>query len=414
MLGVVGTIIGSARGAAQTAAPGVDSALQRAEQMVDAGRAAGGRALVDSLLASLPSGTEDYAEVLYVRASLAPTALDAERDYRRLTVEYSLSPRSSDALLRLAQLELARGDRAEARTHLARLTHDRPPEATAPRANLSVARAYIELGDQPHACQAIAAARTTVAPGDVELRNQLEYAGRPCPAVVVATPPPPRAPSATSTSTVVTTSPDPATTAVDTGTSPSGKSEPAPVAAAFAPSPTQQPSSQQPSSGAPDAPTALSPQAPAVSASTPTTPPPVTAPPSSPVAAKVVATPSVGTTRGTSNVVTTTVPTRPPPRTAPATAPSTTPPAARRAVAGVAASRGGFTVQVAAYNKQSQADDLAARLKARGYDVRVWGVAAPFRVRVGRYPTRAEATKEAAALAAKQITGWVVEAEPAS
>jgi len=53
MLGVVGTMLGSACAGAQTVAatPGVDSALQRAEQMVDAGRAAGGRALVDSLLA---------------------------------------------------------------------------------------------------------------------------------------------------------------------------------------------------------------------------------------------------------------------------------------------------------------------------------------------------------------------------
>jgi cell division septation protein DedD len=429
-LTLVATLLAASRTDAQvaTAAPAVDSVLQRAEQMVDAGRAAGGRALVDSLLTALPSGTEDYAEALYVRASLAPTALDAERDYRRLTVEYSLSPRASDALLRLAQLELARGDRAEARTHLARLTHDRPPEATTPRANLSVARAYIELGDQPHACQAIAAARSASAPGDVELRNQLDYAGRPCPAVAVV-PPPVQAASAAP----VATTPSPAATSVvDSATPAQAPSTTTAVGAARSPTTTVvdttatgvKPDSARAAAaaafGSPPAGSAFTPGSQTASTSAPGSV--VTTAPAAPAPAPAPATATSATTvdRPPPRVSATTVPTTAPRTTASAPPPAsatTSPsslPSAPRALASHGTPRAAFTVQVAAYNRQSQADDLAAKLKARGYDVRVWGVAAPFRVRVGRYPTRAEAVTEAAALAAKQITGWVVEAEPAS
>lgn len=422
-LTLVATLLAASRTDAQvaTAAPAVDSVLQRAEQMVDAGRAAGGRALVDSLLTALPSGTEDYAEALYVRASLAPTALDAERDYRRLTVEYSLSPRASDALLRLAQLELARGDRAEARTHLARLTHDRPPEATTPRANLSVARAYIELGDQPHACQAIAAARSASAPGDVELRNQLDYAGRPCPAVAVVPPPVQSAPAAP-----VATTPSPAATSVDNSMPPAQAPSTTTAVGAAAP-PTTAVVDTTPTEMKPDSARAAAAAAfgspPAGSAFTPGSQTAPTSPPGSVVttapAAPAPATATSATTvdRSPPRVSATTVPTTAPRTTASATPPAsatTSPSSTPRAPASHGTARAAFTVQVAAYNRQSQADDLAAKLKARGYDVRVWGVAAPFRVRVGRYPTRAEAVTEAAALAAKQITGWVVEAEPAS
>lgn len=75
-------------------------------------------------------------------------------------------------------------------------------------------------------------------------------------------------------------------------------------------------------------------------------------------------------------------------------------------------SRPGFTVQVAAYNERGSADDLASKLTGRGYPARVWGSAAPFRVRIGRYDTRAAAEAEATTLKSKQIMGFVVEAEP--
>jgi len=69
-------------------------------------------------------------------------------------------------------------------------------------------------------------------------------------------------------------------------------------------------------------------------------------------------------------------------------------------------------VQVAAYDERGSADALAAKLTGRGYPARVWGASAPYRVRIGRYDTRTAAAAEAETLKAKQISGFVVEAEP--
>jgi hypothetical protein len=52
---------------------------------------------------------------------------------------------------------------------------------------------------------------------------------------------------------------------------------------------------------------------------------------------------------------------------------------------------GAFTVQVAAYETKSAAEKLSAKLRAQGLDARVVGTAKPYRVRVGRYATRADA-----------------------
>ncbi|HZS61888.1 MAG TPA: SPOR domain-containing protein [Gemmatimonadaceae bacterium] len=272
-----------------------DSILRRAEQMVGEGHGAAGRALVDSILAATQPGTPQYAEVLFTKASIAATAFETERDFRRVTVEYPSSPRADDALLRLAQYELARGDKDEARQHLQRLDRDRPPSSTSPRANLSVARAWFELGDATHACAALTAAHSSTPSSEVEFLHQLDYASQPCaglPTTVAAAPPP-----ATPTSI------------------------PAPAPA-------------------------------------PVVPPPV----------KTVAKPST--------------------------------------------SGGNYTVQVAAYDTRGAAEALASKLRDRGYDVRVWGTAAPFRVRIGRYPTRGAAEKQLSALQAKQMSGFVTTSEP--
>ena len=75
------------------------------------------------------------------------------------------------------------------------------------------------------------------------------------------------------------------------------------------------------------------------------------------------------------------------------------------------AGEGGYTVQIAAYNVKSQAQAMVDKLKKRGYDARVSGASAPFRVRIGRYPTQAQANAVLRSLKAKQIEGFVVKAE---
>jgi len=70
-----------------------------------------------------------------------------------------------------------------------------------------------------------------------------------------------------------------------------------------------------------------------------------------------------------------------------------------------------WTVQVAAYKSKSSADALVKSLKDRGYDARTYGTIAPFRVRIGRYDTRAKAESAAEKMNTKKITGFVTEAE---
>lgn len=71
----------------------------------------------------------------------------------------------------------------------------------------------------------------------------------------------------------------------------------------------------------------------------------------------------------------------------------------------------GYTIQIAAYNAKSQAQTMVTRLKQRGYDARVSGSSAPFRVRIGHYESRAQASAVLRSLKAKKIDGIVVQAE---
>lgn len=97
---------------------------------------------------------------------------------------------------------------------------------------------------------------------------------------------------------------------------------------------------------------------------------------------------------------------------APAVEPTVTPPpAAANSTSPPASSGSGFSVQVAAYNLKSQATAMVTKLKTSGYEARVSGTKAPFRVRIGVYETQAKAAAVQRSLKAKQITGFVVQAE---
>jgi TolA-binding protein len=279
--------------------PAEDSLYQLAQRLVAEGQGAAGRAIVDSLIAAAPAGTPRYAEALFWRASLAATANEAERDYGRLAVEFPLSPRSEDALLRLAQLQIARGDRIQAIRHLNRLLLEHPASTRRARTAYWLAYAQFEERNVPRACAALASARASTQPTDVELRNQIDYYAQRCEGV--------------DTSVVLARRPA------------AGESRTAP------PGPR-------------------------------------------------------GTVQRTEAGVTT-----PPP----------------------APTSGRYTIQVAAFNTRAAAAQLRDRLAARGYAARVVGTAEPYRVRIGRYPTREAAQAAARDLEAKKVVSgaFVTEAE---
>lgn len=152
-----------------------DAIFARAKQLVVSGNGAAGRVLIDSVLAANAPDTPVYADALYWRAALAATPEDAEGDYKRLIVEYPLSPRTGDALYQLAQLEIARGDRESAADHLERFLLENPQAAERPRASMQVVRLLFDQNSLPRACSALRNALAETPKTAVETRNQLEY-----------------------------------------------------------------------------------------------------------------------------------------------------------------------------------------------------------------------------------------------
>jgi cell division septation protein DedD len=322
--------------------PGVNPVYLRAQALVNDGNATAGRALVDSMISIAAAGSNEYAEGVYWRAVIAATAADAEMDYRRIVVDFPNSPRAEDALIRLAQLEIARANYDGALKHLARLASEHPDSPARARASYWSARALFDKNDLQGGCSATADALARASETDTELRNQINYLNQRCAGVDLSVPA--TAPVSTQPAPVVSN--PPATTA------------PAPVTTAPAPAPASAP--------------------PVDSAKVTTT---VTAPP------KAAET------------------TKPPVKE------KVTPPETPATTATPANSEKVFSVQVAAYNVKSQADAMVAKLKKSGYEARVDGASAPFRVRIGKYATQAQAAAVQRSLKAKKITGFVVQAD---
>ena len=83
------------------AATTTDTLFTRAQRMAAEGQGDAARALVQHEIDIAAAGSPRYVDALYWRAVVAATAADAERDLRRIIIEFPLSPRNEDALLRL-------------------------------------------------------------------------------------------------------------------------------------------------------------------------------------------------------------------------------------------------------------------------------------------------------------------------
>jgi hypothetical protein len=191
----------------------------RARQMAANGSAAAGRYLVDSVLATTSPDSAEYAEGLYWRASLSATAADAERDYRRIVVDYQFSARAGDALVQLAQLEIARGDREAAEGHLRRFLIEHPDNRQRGRAGYLLARTLFDRNDLARGCAALAKTRNDVPADSIELRNQVDYLAPRCDGVD-------------------TSGATPARAATDSAAPPAGRGRGAAAPAPTAPTPT--------------------------------------------------------------------------------------------------------------------------------------------------------------------------------
>ena len=326
---------------AQTPPRPTDPVFVRAQTLVSDGNGAAGRALIDSVIKATSPTARLYPEALFWRASLASNAADAESDYKHIVVDYPLAPQAEDALLRLAQLELARGDKEGALIHLQKIPRDYPRSRSLARASYWTARVLFEKNDIPKACAANASALAQAGEAEIELRNQIQYQGQRCPlpAATVAAAPIPSASAPAGTSATTTT----ASSTPTSGTAPA----------------TSPPATEK---------VAVSDTVTTSVAVTAKTTPPVQRP-SAPTEARDTKPSIVDPAKSPANAN----------EKAPAKPEVSAPPLS------------GYSVQVAAYGRKSDADKLASTLTKRGYQARVDGSVAPFRVRIGRYATNREA-----------------------
>ena len=281
--------------AARADSTGGDTVFRAAQRLAAEGNGDSARALVGARLDSAAPGSAEYVDALYWRAVVAATAADAERDLRTIVVTYPASARAADALMRLAQLELARGDRDQAVAHLQRIVVEHPESPNRGRAEFWIARTMMDEGNVPVGCARLADAARLTPSSQVELANQISYLNQRCAGVD-------------------TTAGAPAAAGTPAGHAPAGH--------------------------------------------------------------------------------------------APARSPNAAPPAAASTSAA-----GRYTVQVAAFSTLASATGLRDALVARGYPARVVGTTKPFRVRVGRYATRAQADAAARAMRAKKLSAYVTSAE---
>ncbi len=366
----VGTALDSVQRAvaAPLPRPVNDSLFRRARRMVGEGNGPAGRALVDSLVRVAAPGTPAYGDALYWHGALAATASEAERDYRRVIVEYPLAYYADDALLAIAELEQARGDRAGALAHLQRYVRSRPVSPERGIAALGAARLAFEQRDTRTGCAMLSEARASIGTADVELHNQVEYYAGRCPDGSIATAAPvapaPVAPVARETAAAA------ASTAAST---------PAPAPAV----PRATPSTRATTTTATSTGTAKSGTE---NTGTKTT------------GSKTADTKTAGA-KTTSTMKTPSAYT--PPRAAKPAAMTRPVPRVER-----------YTVQLAAYNTRPDAERLVEKLGSRGVKARVSGSAKPFRVRLDFYRTEREAAAVVTSLKARGIVGFVTTEVP--
>jgi cell division protein FtsN len=386
------------------------------------------RVLADSLVTALPNSSFVMPEALFAKASIAPSAAEAERDYSRIVNEFRFSPRVPDALMRLGLLESARNNRVSALRHLERLLRDHNDAPVRSRASLLAGRMRLEANDLARACDLFAAAYASAGINERDVKEQAESLGEKCPtpvATMAQRDPPPlgiaRAARPLTTTSMV--APPPATVRRnarrDSVARPVARRDTAPAAKPVTPVIVARDTVPTPKPPAPvirrDTAVVAKPVAPAVRRDTMIAPkPPVVrrdtvapAKPAAPVVARrdtvippkpaVVATPvvarrdTVPTPKPAAPVVrrdTTPTPAPTPKPVARDTAPSSAP--------AVPASSARYGVQFAAYNDKPGAEKFASVLRERGITARVEGTSAPFRVRAGRFTTRAEAEASAA------------------
>jgi cell division septation protein DedD len=162
------------------AAQGTRTPFERVRTLAAQGDSARARALADSIAGSTTATVSEQAEAAYWRGALASSPRERRLQFAKVAVEFSSTPAAGDALFRLAQMDLAAGDRAGARTQLNRAFRDYGSSSTAGDAAFELAQLLLADGDAREGCAALDSAVQWTAAEQVEKRNRMNYARRPC------------------------------------------------------------------------------------------------------------------------------------------------------------------------------------------------------------------------------------------
>jgi hypothetical protein len=173
-----------------------DERVVAAVKMAQEGNSDSARAQIQSIIASLTTNDPVYPEALYAAGTIAPTAPDAQRYFRRVALEYSFSPWADDALLRLAQIRYVSHDPLGTVRAVERLRADYPASPLLPTATYWAARASVDLNDEEAACSWVTLGLSRTG-GDVETANQLRYFSGRCAGGASGDPQPPQGRQAT-------------------------------------------------------------------------------------------------------------------------------------------------------------------------------------------------------------------------
>ena len=336
------------------------------------------RVLADSLVNALPSTASAMPAALFAKASIAPSAAEAERGYERIVNDYRFASQVPDALMRLALLESARNNRTGALRHLDRLLRDHSDAPVRSRASLMAGRMRMDANDPARACELLAAAYASAGPAERDVRDQAATVGAKCPTpvpIMAERDPPPmgvvRAAREVAVPSVVSPVPMPASRRARRDTAVTPK----PVATA----PVRRDTTPKAVAVAPVR-RDTTPQAVAVA----------------PFRRDSIPKPAVTPVKRDSAATTKPVAPAPARRDTAPTPKPVAPTVRVDTAAGRPATAIRFGVQFAAYNDRPSAEQYASILRTRGITARVEGIIAPFRVRAGRFTTRAEAEASAA------------------
>jgi general secretion pathway protein A len=120
------------------------------------------------------------AEALYWKGTMERSPADAQQALQTLVSTFPQSPRVNDALVRLAQLQMARGARAEALHSLLTLAERTPVGPAHGKTLLWIARVQLDGGDTTSACGSLRATLADSVSGNADLSRQLESVGSIC------------------------------------------------------------------------------------------------------------------------------------------------------------------------------------------------------------------------------------------